>query len=296
MALPPNVPKSAIDKYVPIKLISENANGLILAVVPKNIVNPTLSSLLALTIPRPKEDLEALLGQFEFLLDIKTRRLVRVIDCEPKGNWYITPFYHGHDLQHLKKNHFQDGFPPFLVFKIFVEVTAAQGTELGPKGICHADLRGSNVIISPTQKEELPIVRIVHLEGIAVWNEQAIVRQVIGLLRYLTNSVSRIPDKYRTNKMGDKLENIIEDKDTNSLIIGDDFYSFIANFDLEGIKSWKDLKSMWVNEATGLMSEFYDKGLLADVKEVIGEQKVTMKELKNVMEDGGMNYIDDRDL
>lgn len=182
MTLPPNVPKSAIDKYVPIKLISESPNGLIIAVIPNNLVKPTPSSLLALRIPRSREEREALLRQIESLLSIKTRRITRVIDYDPRGNWYVTSFCHGRDLQHLKENYFQDGFPPFLICKIFDEVMAAQGTEFEPKGICHTDLKGSNIILTPTKKEEFPIVRIVHLNGIATWDEQAVVKQMIELL------------------------------------------------------------------------------------------------------------------
>jgi hypothetical protein len=280
MTLPPNVPKSAIDKYVPIKLISESPNGLIIAVIPNNLVKPTPSSLLALRIPRSREEREALLRQIESLLNIKTRRVTRVIDYDPRGNWYVTSFCHGRDLQHLKENFFQDGFPPFL----------------GPKGICHTDLKGSNIILTPTEKEEFPIVRIVHLNGIVIWDEQAVVKQMIRLLRYLTNSASRIPEKYRMNKKGDKLEYVIKDEDTNSLRIGDDFYSFIANYDLEGNTSWEDLKSRWMNEATALMKELYDSERLLDVMEIIIEPKFTDDEFREAVEDGGMDIIDDRDL
>jgi serine/threonine protein kinase len=296
MTLPPNVPKSAIDKYVPIKLISESPNGLIIAAIPNNIVKPTPSSLLALRIPRSREEREALLRQIESLLSIKTRRVTRVIDYDPRGNWYVTSFCHGRDLQHLKENFFQDGFPPFLICKIFDEVMAAQSTELEPKGICHTNLKGSNIILTPTEKEEFPIVRIVHLHGVMTWDEQAVVKQMIGLLRYLTNSASRIPEKYRMNKKRDKLEDLIEDEDTNSLIIGDDFYSFIANYDLEGNTSWEELKSRWMNEATALMKELFNSEWLLDVMEIIMEPKVTDDEFREAVEDGGMDIIDDRNL
>ena len=296
MILPPNIPKSAIDKYIPIMLISESSNGLIIAVVPKNLVKPTPTSLLALRIPRSKDEREAFLGQIEFLLSIKTRRITRVIDYDLRGNWYVTSFCHGRDLQHLKENFFQDGFPPFLICNIFDEVMAAQGTELEPKGICHTNLKGSNIILTPTEKEEFPIVRIVHLHGVVTWDEQAVVKQMIGLLRYLTNSASRIPEKYRIDKKGDKLEYVIKDEDTNSLRIGDDFYSFIANYDLEGNTSWEDLKSRWMNEATALMKELYDSERLLDVMEIIIEPKVTDDEFREAVEDGGMDIIDDRDL
>ncbi|RYN41961.1 hypothetical protein AA0113_g8043 [Alternaria arborescens] len=296
MTLPPNVPKSAIDKYVPIKLISGSPNGLIIAVIPNNLVKPTPSSLLALRIPRSREEREALLRQIESLPSIKTRRVTRVIDYDPRGNWYVTSFCHGRDLQHLKENFFQDGLPPFLICKIFDEVMAAQGSELEPKGIWHTNLKGSNIILTPTEKEEFPIVRIVHPHGVTTWDEQAVVKQMIGLLRYLTNSASRIPEKYRMNKKRDKLEYVIEDEDTNSLIIGDDFYSFIANYDLEGDTSWEELRSRWMNEATALMKELFDSERLLDVMEIIMEPKVTDDEFREAVGDGGMDIIDDRDL
>ena len=135
-----------------------------------------------------------------------------------------------------------------------------------------------------------------HLHGVVTWDEQAVVKQMIGLLRYLTNIASRIPEKYRIDKKGDKLEYVIKDEDTNSLRIGDDFYSFIANYDLEGNTSWEDLKSRWMNEATALMKELYDSERLLDVMEIIIEPKVTDDEFREAVEDGGMDIIDDRDL
>jgi hypothetical protein len=89
---------------------------------------------------------------------------------------------------------------------------------------------------------------------------------------------------------------VIKDEDTNSLRIGDDFYSFIANYDLEGNTSWEDLKSRWMNEATALMKELYDSERLLDVMEIIIEPKFTDDEFREAVEDGGMDIIDDRDL
>jgi hypothetical protein len=98
------------------------------------------------------------------------------------------------------------------------------------------------------------------------------------------------------NKKRDKLEDLIEDEDTNSLIIGDDFYSFIANYDLEGNTSWEELKSRWMNEATALMKELFNSEWLLDVMEIIMEPKVTDDEFREAVEDGGMDIIDDRNL
>jgi hypothetical protein len=116
------VPKSALDEYIPIKRISRSENGFIIACIRKNIVTTNLSSLLALKIPAQNQDREALLGRLESLHDVDTRRISKVIDYDPRGNWYITPFVHGQHVQHLKETLFQDGFPPFLACKIFVEV------------------------------------------------------------------------------------------------------------------------------------------------------------------------------
>jgi hypothetical protein len=104
-----------------------------------------------------------------------------------------------------------------------------------------------------------------------------------------------MPLRFRTNKTGDRLENIIVNSDTNSLEDGDAFYSFIANFDLGEERSWKALKS-WVNVANGLTWEFLDRGWLADVDEVIGEKRVTIEELREAVEEDGMAVIEDRDL
>jgi serine/threonine protein kinase len=292
MAFPPTIPKSALDKYTPIKFISQSANGYILACIRKSNPAPTLSSLLALNIPPTENNHETLLRQLKCLREIDSRRVTSVIDYDPRGNWYIASFHHGQNLRHLKETLLRDGFPPFLVCKIFVEVIAAQNTELEPKGICHEDLRASHIILSPTTKEELPYVRIMHLEGIAVWNEEAVVKQIMILLRYLTNGEARIPDQYRTKKKGARHENSWD----VSLEDGDDFYSFIAGYDLEEQMSWKELRSRWTNLAGGLMWELYDKGRLADVREVIGEEKVTFGELDKAVKDGGMDVIVDRAL
>jgi serine/threonine protein kinase len=277
MVFQPAIPKSALNKYVPIKIISQSENGSIIACVPKSSNTPTLSSLMALKVLSPGQGREALLVHLETLDGVDTERVTSVIDWYPKGNWYINSFQQGQNVEYLKDTLFRDGFPPFLVCKIFTEIINAQNMELEPKNICHADLRASNIILSPTTKTEWPDVRIVHLEGITGWNEQAVVSQVMGLLQYLTNSKSRIPDDFRTNKKGKKLK----DSTGRSLQDGDELYSCIAGHKQEGRLAWRAIKSRWRILAGRLIKELHDKGWSADVREILWEEKVTDEELRN---------------
>jgi hypothetical protein len=247
---------------------------------------------MALKVPSPWEDREVLLAHLETLDDVDTERVTSVIDWHPKGNWYINSFQQGQNVEYLKDTLFPDGFPPFLVCKIFAEVINAQSMKLEPKNICHADLRASNIILSPTTKTEWPDVRIVHLEGITDWNEQAVVSQVMDLLQYLTNSELRIPDGFRTNKKGKKLK----DSTGRSLKDGDELYSFIAGHKQEGRLAWRALKSRWRILAGRLIKELHDKGRSADVREILWEEKVTDEELRKMMQGGGMDVIVDENL
>ncbi|KAH6872566.1 hypothetical protein BKA58DRAFT_456165 [Alternaria rosae] len=177
-------------------------------------------------------------------------------------------------LQSLKEVRFPDGLPPFLVCKIFAEVINAHNIELEPKNICHADLSVNNIIPSSTMEKELPQVRIVHLEGVAVWNEQAVVHQIMNLLQHLTNGESYNPDEFLTNKKGDKLKDSIG----RSLKDGDRLYSFVAGYEPEGELSWKNLKRRWRTLADRLAKELYDNGRSADVREALWHATVTDEE------------------
>lgn len=158
--------------------------------------------------------------------------------------------------------------------KIFAEVINAHNIELEPKKICHADFSVNKIILSPTMVKELPQVRIVRLEGVAVWSEQAVVHQIMNLLQHVTNGESHIPDEFRTNKKGDKLKDSIG----RSLKDGDRLYSFVAGYEPEGELSWKDLKRRWMTLADRLAKELFDKGRSADVREALCDATVTDEE------------------
>jgi len=142
--------------------------------------------------------------------------------------------------------------------------------DLEPKNICHADLNANNTLLSPTMEKELPQVRIEHLEDVAVWDEQAVVKQIMNLLQYLTNCEPRIPDELRTTKKGEKLK----DSKGRSMRDGDRLYSFVAGYDPQGQLSWKDLKRRWRNLADCSAKELYDKGRSADVREALWDAVV----------------------
>ncbi|KAI4955099.1 hypothetical protein J4E91_000955 [Alternaria rosae] len=146
--------------------------------------------------------------------------------------------------------------------------------ELEPKNICHADLSANNIILSPTIEKGLPQVQIVHLQGDAVWNEQALVHQIMNLLQNLTNGESRIPDEFCTNRKGDKLKDSVG----RSLRDGDRLYSFVAGYEPEGELSWKDLKRRWRTLADRLVKEPYDNWRSADVREALWNATVTDEE------------------
>ncbi|KNG52189.1 hypothetical protein TW65_00657 [Stemphylium lycopersici] len=292
MASPPKIPKSALDKYLPVKLISDTAGSRVIAVIPRAKGTPiALSFLLALKIPALNTDRATLLNQIKTAQQIGTRSITKVVDHDPNGNWYVTLFHSGQTIEHIKQSLSPGGLPPFLVFKIFVEMVTAQDTYLGPRGMCHTDLGRTNIILSPTTTEELPYVRLLHIESIASWDDEAVWKQAILLLRYLTGGVERIPYRFRTNKKGNKLEHVRD----SSLNDADDLYSFAARYDIEGGGSWKEIKSKFVNMARALMLELLDRGRLADVKECIGERMITLMELDAVVEEGGMEVVIEED-
>ena len=271
MASPPKIPKSALDKYLPIKLISDTAGSRVIAVIPRARGIPiALSFLLALKIPARNTDRVTLLNQIKAAQQISTRDISKVVDHDPNGNWYVTLFHSGQMIEQVKQALFPAGLPPFLVFKIFVEIVTAQDTYLEPRDTCHTDLGGTIIILSPTTMEELPYVRLLHIESIAVWDDEAVWKQAILLLRYLTGGADRIPHRFRTNKKGNQLEHIRH----CSLDDADDLYSFAARYDVEGKGSWKEVKSKCANMARTLMLELLDQGRLTDFKELIREQKV----------------------
>ncbi|KAI4655292.1 hypothetical protein J4E93_000002 [Alternaria ventricosa] len=173
-------------------------------------------------------------------------------------------------LQCLKDALFPDGLPPFLVCKIFADLINTHNMDLEPKNICHADLNAYNTLLSPKMEQELPQVRIEHLKDVAVWDEQAVVKQIMNLLQYLTNCESRIPDEFRTTKKGEKLK----DSKGRSLGDGDRLYSFVAGYDPQGQLSWKDLKRRWRNLADCSAKELYDKGRSADIRETLWDAVV----------------------
>ena len=73
------------------------------------------------------------------------------------------------------------------------------------------------------------------------------------------------------------------------------FHHIYTWYDVEGKGSWKEIKSKCANMARALMLELLDQGRLADVKELIGEQKVTLLELDEVVDEGGTEVVVDED-
>lgn len=290
-----NLPQSAKDQLIIIKTVHHGKHGATAFAILKGKEH---ANRRALRVVKPGSLItKALTDSLKAIQDDNTYPLTKILehDQDMQVSWYTMTWFQGYNVSYMIANHYSNGFPPFLVFRVLNQVYSAE-QRLQERGLCHVDLRnGENVMLRPWSaygESLVPKVTLIDYSGVKpyeTFEAGHVLEEFILLARRMTGGERRVPDHYRRIR-GERGGKAYPDR---FLIEVATIYDYVATWVWHGNQM---LKSFWDHNQTGLrvsalVDEMMDKGMLEELTGWLSRPKVLEGEIVAGVAAGGLNVV-----
>jgi hypothetical protein len=274
-----NIPQSAKDQLIPIKTIHQGEHGATVFAILRNQPKGEQRALRIVDRAHSKIMTKAFIDNLKAIQAQSNYPLARLYEHDENLTWYAMNWVKGYHVSYLLGNHYTNGFPPFLLFRVLDEVFRAE-QHLQERGVCHVNLRSGECIMLRAGGHIMPYVTLIDYSSVEPYTSNKvgqILEEFIMLARHMTQGQTKVPDYFRRVRGGRTFKDV-------PLAEADWFYNYVAHWRWDGKQS---LTSFWENgrDQIGIrmsadVFELKDNGLLEELIVWLKRPKVSEEEFK----------------
>ncbi|KAH5566779.1 hypothetical protein HBI26_168120 [Parastagonospora nodorum] len=287
-----NMPQSAKAQLIPIKTVHRGKHGATVFAILKNKPNQEHRALKIITKSKLGFVTKAFFDNLKAIQGQTGHPLTRVYEHDADLTWYTMSWVKGYHVSYLLGNHYTNGFPPFLLFRVLDQVFHAE-QHLQKNGLCHVNLRNGENIMLRAGGHVMPYITLIDYSAVETYTVNKAgqgLEEFIMLARRMTRGETKVPDYFRRVRGGGPFKDV-------PLAEADWFYKYIAHWKWDGKQTldgwWEGSEDQIGTRLMADVSELKDDGMVTEVMEFLKMPKVSEEEIATGKVSGGLDVIEE---